>query len=112
MARGEKIYIGAENRTVRELTKAGQALTTDEKAAVLRVQAWINNNICLDTEDATHPISYDDGKVTMQAGLIEGLEAGAATIYLTVFDAEHTTGLAWGSFSVEIIDWPKCEAGT
>ena len=112
MARGEKIYVGAENRTVRELTKAGQTLTEDEKLAVLRVQAWFSDTVCLDTDNATDPISYEDGKVTMQAGLASGLSAGESTVYLTVFDAEHTTGLAWGSFSVEIIDWPKCEAGT
>ncbi len=110
MAKGEKIYLGAENRIVRELTKNKQSLPEEEKLAVLRVQAWITDTVCLDTQNVDDPISYDDGKVTMQPGLLAGLEPGDATIHLTIFDAEHVTGLAWGSFPAEIIDWPKCEA--
>lgn len=110
MARMEKIYLGRENRLVRELTRAGAVLGTADKEAITRVQAWINDEHCLDTDNPAHPIEYDDGVVTMQAGLVAGLEPGEATIHLTVYDPEHSDGLAWGSFEAEVLPWPTCEA--
>ena len=109
MARAEKIYIGAENRIVRELTRAGQPLSADDKAAITKVHAWIGETVCLDSTEVTDPISYDDGKVTMQLGLLD-LEPGEYTIHLRVFDPAHSTGLAWGSFEAEAVLWPTCEA--
>ena len=108
MARSETIYLGRENRLVRELTRAGSALSDSDQAAITRVQAHIGTT-CLDTDEATDPISYTGGVVTMQPGLASTLEAGESTCYLTVYDNDHADGLAWGSFPVEIIDWPTCE---
>ena len=110
MARAEKIYIGAENRMVRELTRAGSALSAEDKAAITRVQAWISDTICLDTDEAADPIVYADGIVTMQPGLVDGLEAGEYTVHFRIFDPDHATGLAWGSFEAEAVVWPTCEA--
>ena len=109
MARAEQIYLGTENRVVRELTRNGAPLSDHDKDAITRVQAWFSDTVCLDTDNATDPIEYADGSITMQPGLIAGLEAGEITVHLTVFDHDHDQGLAWGSFPAEVQDWPKCE---
>jgi Flp pilus assembly protein TadB len=67
------IYLGRENRLVRELTRARAALSADDKAAITRVQAWFSDTVCLDTDEATDPISYTGGVVTMQPGLASTL---------------------------------------
>lgn len=108
MARAESIYLGRENRLVRELTRAGQPLSPDDQAAITRVTAHIGT-VCLDTAEATDPIEYTGGIVTMQPGLVADLEPGESECHLTIHDNAHATGLAWGSFPVEIIAWPSCE---
>lgn len=108
MARAEKVYIGLDNRTVRELTKDGESLSSDDKDAISKVQAYIGDLVCIDTTVTDDPISYSDGEVTMQLGLVSGIEAGTHTVYLTVYDTNNDNGLAWGSFQVEIVDWPTC----
>ncbi len=109
MSRAETIYIGAENRIVRELTRDRSSLSDGDKDSITRVQAWINESLCLDTANPAHQIAYDDGKVTMQLGLVAGLKPGRVTIHLTVFDADHEQGLAWDDFRAKIVTWPKCE---
>ena len=109
MARAEKIYIGAENRIVRELTRSGAVLSAEDKSAITKVQAWIGESVCLDTDEAAHPIEYADGIVTMQPGIVAGLEPGEYTVHFRVFDPDHATGLAWGSFEAEAVQWPACE---
>ena len=109
MARSETIYLGAENRIVRELTRAGQALSAGDKAAITKVQAYIGE-LCLDTT-TSDLISYADGQVTMQWGLVpDGLEPGEHVCRLRVFDAAHATGLAFGEFPVQVVAWPDCGA--
>ena len=109
MARSEKVFLGRENRLVRELTRAGQPLGPDDKSAITRVQAHIGTT-CLDTDDPADPITYADGKITMQLGLVTTLEPGTPDCHLTIHDPVHPLGLAWGSFPLEIILWPNCEA--
>ena len=109
MARSEQIYLGRQNRLVRELTRAGQPLGPADKAAITRVTAHIGP-VCLDTDNPAHPITYADGVVTMQPGLIENLPPGETECHLAAYDPDHPHGLAWGSFPVEVLDWPNCEA--
>ena len=109
MARSEQIYLGRQNRLVRELTRAGQPLGPADKAAITRVTAHIGP-VCLDSADPAHPITYADGVVTMQPGLVDGLPIGETECHLAIHDpGNEPHGLAWGSFPVEVVDWPKCE---
>lgn len=109
MARMEKIYLQRGNRIRRELTRDGESLSSNDKSAISRVQAWINESVCLDTDNADDPIEYADGYVTIQGGLASGLVEGTYEVKLTVYDLENPEGLAWGSFQVEVVSWPVCE---
>ena len=102
----EFIFIGRDNETRRTLT-AVPALTDDQKAAVTRVQIVIGD-VCLDTDNAAHPISYSDGVVSAQIGLASGLVPGFYTARLVVFDAANPNGKAWGEFEATVQTWESC----
>lgn len=104
----ESIYLGRANHIKRKLTKNGSELTDAEKSAITKVQVIIQG-VCFDSE-ADSEISYSDGVFDLQAGLrtLEPKENEIA--YIFVFDADHSTdGLAWGTFRVQILDYPTCE---
>lgn len=104
----ERVYLERDNTIVRELLKNGSPLSSSDKTAITRVQAWFDDDVCLDTDDEDGTIEYDSstGYVTIQAGNVSGLENGKHTVKLTVFDSENTNGLAWGSWVAHIRDWP------
>ena len=108
MARAENVYIGRANIIRRELQVNGAEMTTQQKAAVTKVQVRIGTH-CLDTTNIADPISYADGVVEMQLGLIPGLEASESEeALMIVYDAVYTQGKAWGSFPVVIKAWGAC----
>ena len=107
MARAENVYIGRANIIRRELQVNGAEMTTQQKAAVTKVQVRIGTH-CLDTTNIADPISYSGGVVEMQLGLIPDLAEADDEALMIVYDAVYTQGKAWGSFPVSIKAWGAC----
>jgi len=107
MAKSEKIYIDRDNLIQRQLTKAGAELSQADKDAITEAQIYIGG-ICWKAS-VSDAVTVDDGYVILQLGPEETLpDAGTYTAYITIFDADTTDGYAWGSFKVDIEEWPGC----
>jgi len=103
----EYAYIGRDNIIRRTLLIDGNALTSDEKAAITRVTVNIGP-FCLDT-DVGDNISYSDGVVNITVGLITGIKRGKYNAEVTVYDPLMPNGKAWGSFTIYVDNWESCE---
>lgn len=86
-----------------------------------RVQLYLRGirTYCIDTDEATHPITLmDDAKIIgLRLGRIEELRTGQYKGWLTLFDAESPNGIPWGqgglhkdepTFIAKAIYWPMC----
>jgi hypothetical protein len=104
----ETVYIGRAN-VIRRVLQANDAdLTEVQQSAVTRVQFAFGTH-CLDTANVSDPISYADGVVEMQLGLVAGLEAAKNVVgRLIVYDAVTPEGKAWGSVTLQIVEWEAC----
>lgn len=104
-------YAGTANKT--ELTlKANGSVVGDDllTRAMLKFGPY-----CLDTAEAGHAdmFAFTDNatKLSVKAGLLDGIQAGTYVGMLTLFDAASgTDGLAWEQFPVVIKPWSKCPA--
>jgi hypothetical protein len=109
MARGpEYAYIGRANTIKRVLQSAAVDLTAPQQAAITRVTAGFGT-YCIDTDVALDPISYADGTVEMQIGLVTGLTAGEYQVEITCYDAATPEGYAWGRFDLVVESWGACD---
>ena len=107
MIADEYAYIGRDNVIQRVLLVDGEELTEIQKLAITRVTVKVGS-YCLDTEDGVN-INYDDGVVSITAGLIDGIRKGTYTADVTVYDSSIINGNAWGSFTIFVDDWGVCD---
>ena len=103
----ETVYIGRANVIRRTLQEDGEDLGAAEQNAITRVMVAFGP-YCVDTNEATDPISYASGVVEMQLGLLSGIAEGQHDALITAFDAATPEGYAWGRFEVSIEPWPVC----
>ena len=103
----EIAYIGRANAIVRELQAQDAPIDAATADAITRVVLRFGP-YCIDSDVAGDPISYADGRVTLQLGLVPGLEQGVYTARMTVYDAANPEGLAWGEFRVRVLPWEAC----
>jgi len=100
-------YIGRGNTIRRKLQQDGVDLTEDQQAAVTRVQVLFGD-YCIDTDVVADPISYADGVVEFQPGLVTDVAVGDYEARILAFDAVTPQGYAWGQFALEMRAWDAC----
>lgn len=103
----EKAYIGRANVIRRVLLADGEELSEFQQQGITRVQVRLRN-ICLDTNNVSDPITYNDGVIELQIGLIPDIQPGNYTARVTVYDNPNPEGKAWDQFPVEVMYWEVC----
>lgn len=112
-AQSLKVYIGRANEDRFQLLQDGEAVTPGAVSRVVLRLSKSTTEICIDTDEDADPIEVsNEGVVSMQLGLVEGLAAGIWRGQLRVYDNEDEEGIMWQLFVVEVFTSPDCETET
>lgn len=108
MRKGSALYAGRDNALQWRLKCNGETIA---KNAVTRVVVHVaprsgGDTIRLDSEEHTDVRLLDDSTlVEIRFGQILG--PGVYDVWLTVFDENHTNGIAWHNSVVIVREWPE-----
>lgn len=98
-----RAYLGRDDEVSFYIKKNGTVLTSAEMGNITKIGVDYNGNY-YDSISNAALFSIDDStaKVTLYPGMFPGATTGVGMVKVIIFDAAHTDGFVWDTFSLSI----------